>query len=80
MYAMMMLGSSPYVASDAEIGAQSTAQAEMPGFKTRASSSRFLNPRAAIYNAVDYQRLMISRPALPVFPARPGAVWKKPAA
>jgi putative transposase len=50
---------------------------KMLGFKSRASAQRFLTTCAAIYNAFDFQRHMISRPTLRLFRARANSVWAK---
>jgi putative transposase len=53
---------------------------KMLGFKSPPSAHRFLTTHAAIYNAFDFQRHMISRPTLRPFQARVGSVWAKAAA
>jgi len=50
---------------------------EMLNFKSRNSAQRFLETHAAIYNAFNVQRHMISRPTLRVFRARSDSVWSK---
>jgi len=50
---------------------------KMLGFKSRDSAQRFLTTHAAIYNAFDLQRHMISRPTLRVFRARADSVWAR---
>jgi len=47
----------------------------MLGFKSQTSAQRFLTTHAAIYNAFDLQRHMISRPTLRLFRARAAFVW-----
>jgi putative transposase len=53
---------------------------KMLGFKSQVSAQRFLTTNAAIYNAFDFQRHMISRPTLRLFRARADSVWMKAAA
>ena len=48
---------------------------KMLGFKSRNSAQRFLTTHAAVYNAFDFQRHMISRPMLRIFRARADSVW-----
>jgi putative transposase len=50
---------------------------KMLGFKSVPSAQRFLTTHAAVYNAFDYQRHMISRPTLRLFRARADSVWMK---
>jgi len=50
---------------------------KMLGFKSKTSAQRFLAAHAAIYNAFDFQRHMISRPTLRLFRARADSVWAK---
>lgn len=50
---------------------------KMQGFKSIPSAQRFLTTHAAIYNAFDLQRHMISRPTLRLFRARADSVWAK---
>lgn len=52
----------------------------MQGFKSLPSAQRFLTTHAAIYNAYDFQRHMISRPTLRLFRARANRVWNLAAA
>lgn len=49
----------------------------MLGFKSRDSTQRFLTTHAAIYNAFDLQRHMISPPTLRLFRARADSVWAR---
>lgn len=53
---------------------------KMLGFKSLPSAQRFLTTHAAIYNAFDFQRRMISRPTLRLFRARANCVWNLAAA
>lgn len=50
---------------------------KMLGFKSRYCAQRFLTTHAAIYNAFDLQRHMISRPTLRIFRARADSVWAR---
>lgn len=49
----------------------------MLGFKSRDSAQRFQTTHAAIYNAFDFRRHMISRPTLRIFRARADSVWER---
>jgi transposase-like protein len=53
---------------------------KMLGFKSLPSAQRFLATHAAIYNAFDFQRHLISRPTLRQFRARANRVWNQAAA
>ena len=53
---------------------------KMLGFKSLPSAKRFLATHAAIYNAFDFQRHLISRPTLRLFRARANRVWNQAAA
>jgi transposase-like protein len=53
---------------------------KMQGFKSRVSTQRFLTTHAAIYNAFNVQRHLISRPTLRVFRARADCAWAVAAA
>jgi transposase-like protein len=53
---------------------------KMQNFKSIPSAQRFLTTHAAIYNAFDFQRHMISRTTLRLFRARADSVWAKAAA
>ena len=50
---------------------------KMLNFKSRNSAQRFLETHAAIYNALNVQRHMISRPTLRIFRARSDSAWSK---
>ncbi len=52
----------------------------MLGFKSIPSAQRFLTTHAAIYNAFDFQRHMISRSKLKLFRARANWGWNQAAA
>ncbi len=53
---------------------------KMLGFKSLPSAQRFLTTHAAIYNAFDFQRHLISRPTLRLFRTRADCVWNQAAA
>ena len=53
---------------------------KMLGFKSLPSAQRFLTTHAAIYNAFDFQRHLISRPTLRLFRTRANCVWNQAAA
>ena len=50
---------------------------KMLGFKSRDSAQRFQTTHAAIYNAFDLPRHMISWPTLRIFWARADSVWAR---
>jgi transposase-like protein len=49
----------------------------MLGFKSLPSAQRFLTTHAAIYNAFNFQRHLISRPTLRLFRTRANCVWNQ---
>ena len=53
---------------------------KMLGFKSLPSAQRFLTTHAAIYNAFDFQRHLISRSTLRLFRTRANCVWNQAAA
>ena len=53
---------------------------KMLGFKSLPSAQRILTTHAAIYNAFDFQRHLISRPTLRLFRTRAHCVWNQAAA
>ncbi len=50
---------------------------QQQGFKSQASAQKFLTTHAAIYNTINLQRHLISRPTLRRFRAEADAAWAK---
>ena len=48
---------------------------KMQGFKSRNSAQQFLETHAAVYNAFNMQRHLLSRDALRVYTSRSDSVW-----